>query len=463
MKVCVVSCACLVASLLLQQDVDASPRRVTSATTLRKKPGEKEPAVAELAVGTVVEVLGEQGRWLRVRFGKAEGFITRTTVSEPDPPVPAAREGAGAGGEGKSSSRGWSAARRRAEGGGEGASLLAEVASATAVLRAEPSDRSASVAELARGAHLAVLDATDVPGWANVRDDQGRTGWIARAALVNSVASVVESTGESAARSASSADGHDDAAPRGGYVRRARPPLLLRADLGLGYRAVAMELSSNASGGLSNYLVDADAAALTLNADAELRVSARLFAAADARLQVSSSSPGIEYPGPTSAPGKIPFRTFAAVANVRAGVRAQSGLALAVRVGARYDAFLPEDVENVGMLPRERLAGATVGLHAELVPARSRFGAALRFDALLLGGRQQTPGLEDGASSTARAFWGGLTLRYELSSHLAMFVGYDFERATTRWSGTSVRQAGVTGTRREDTAQLAQLGVTAAL
>ena len=185
--------------------------------------------------------------------------------------------------------------------------------------------------------------------------------------------------------------------------------------------------------------------------------------AADARLQLSASSPGIEYPGPTSTSGEIPFRTAAVDAGARVGVRARQLLALAVRGGAHYDAFLPQDVDNVGTLPRERLLGVTAGARLELVPPASRFSATLRFDALAWGKRAQTVGLEDGSGSTAHAFWGGLTLRYVLSRHLAAFVGYDFERATTRWSGMSVRQRGVTGTRREDTAQLAQLGVTAEL
>ncbi len=46
---------------------------------------------------------------------------------------------------------------------------------------------------------------------------------------------------------------------------------------------------------------------------------------------------------------------------------------------------------------------------------------------------------------------------------IAVFGGYDFSRASTEWSGMSVRQPGVTRTRRVDTAQLVQLGISTAL
>jgi hypothetical protein len=54
-------------------------------------------------------------------------------------------------------------------------------------------------------------------------------------------------------------------------------------------------------------------------------------------------------------------------------------------------------------------------------------------------------------------------MRYALWHRIAVFGGYDFSRASTEWSGMSVRQPGVTRTRRVDTAQLVQLGISTAL
>jgi hypothetical protein len=136
---------------------------------------------------------------------------------------------------------------------------------------------------------------------------------------------------------------------------------------------------------------------------------------------------------------------------------------LALRGGVHYDAFLAANVDNAGMLPRERLLGATLGARVDIAPDRSRVAIPARFDALVVGGRAQTSGLEDGSASTARALWGGATMRYALSQRFAVFGGYDFGRASTEWTGMSVRQPGATRTRRVDTAQLVQLGISTSL
>jgi hypothetical protein len=114
------------------------------------------------------------------------------------------------------------------------------------------------------------------------------------------------------------------------------------------------------------------------------------------------------------------------------------------------------------MLPRERLLGATIGARIEIVPPRSRIAVTARFDVLAIGSRAQTPGLEDGQSSTAHALWGGLSVRYTLG-WLSPFVALDFGRATTTWTGMSVREPGVTNAQRVDSTQLVQLGISAEL
>ena len=337
----------------------ADPRHTTEAVTLRKKPGEKEAVVAKVPANTSVTVLGEEGRWLRVRAGGNEGYVMRTSVSD-DSPAP---------------------------------------------------------------------DAS--PKWgANPPPVLGK-----QAEAVAGTADVTAAT----------------------YTRPAPRHLELRGELGLGYRSLGMDLTSNAEGGLTNYLVDADAAAVGFDGTGTLRLAGSVFAGFDARAQISMSSPGIDYPGPTAAAGKIPFDTFALDVGARAGVRVRD-VDLALRAGGHYDAFLPKSVDNAGMLPRERLLGLAVGARADFAPVHSRFGASARFDILALGSRAQTPGLEDGTSSTAHALWGGLTVRYALG-RLAPFAGYDFGRATTSWTGASVREPGVTNAHRTDTTQLLQLGI----
>jgi Bacterial SH3 domain len=354
----------------------ADPRRTLEDVTLRKKPGEKEAAVARVSANTPVTVLAVEGRWLLVRVNNASGYLTRTTVSEPDA---VAAEPAGR----------WSASRR-----GDG-----------------KLDGKLGAGAVGAGLQNQPLEP-------------------ARAALA-------------------------PRAPSG--------TLAMRADLGIGFRALGMTLSSNAEGGLTNYVLDADAAAATLDVDVAIRLAGRVFVAADARAAASASSPGIDYPGPTAPAGKIPFRTLASDAGVRIGLRAHHMFDLAVRAGGHYDAFVSASVKNAGKLPRESLAGATLGGRADIAPEGSRFTVTARFDVLVLGARTQTPGLEDGTASTSRALWGGLTMRYALGSHVAVFGGYDFGRASTAWSGMSVRQPGATRTQRVDTTQLVQLGISTAL
>ena len=340
--------------------------------------------------------------------------------------------------------------------------LFIDVVTDRAALRAEPRPDAAEVAGLARGTRLTVVDAASDPAWIHARDAAGHDGWIGRAQIDNGASSVVV-TGVDLVELRGIETARDD--------RGAPPPpaarLALRADLGIGFRALGMDLTSNAEGGLTNYVVDAGAVAATLDGDAALRLGGALFAGADLRVSASDSSPGIDYPGPTAPAGKIPFHTFATDAGARIGARLRRVFDVALRAGVHYDAFLTRSVANAGMLPRERLLGATLGARVDIAPERSRFAVTARFDALVIGGRAQTDGLQDGTSSSAHALWGGLTMRYALGHtlghRLAVFGGYDFGRATTRWSGMSVRQPGVTRTSRVDTAQLVQLGVSAEL
>jgi hypothetical protein len=362
---------CVLVLVSVASLADAEPRRTTEAVVLRKKPGEKEPVVAKIPANTEVKVLAEQGRWLKVRVNGVEGYLTRTTVTDPEAPE-LAPTGA------------WSA----------------EMTSPTALLGSAPNPDASKIGEVAAEAS---------------------------------------------------------------FTRAAPPTIAIRAELGLGYRALGMDLTSNAEGGLTNYLVDADAVAVVLDVDATMRLSGRAFVAADLRTSFSDSSPGIDYPGPTAPPGKIPFTTVATDLGVRAGIRLKDAFDLALRAGGHYDAFLTQTVDNAGMLPRERLLGVTLGVRADIAPPHTRFGATARFDVLAVGSRAQTPGLEDGQGSTAHALWGGLTLRYFASRHASPFVAYELGRATTAWTGMSVREPAVTNAHRVDTAQVIQIGISAEL
>ena len=420
------------------------PHKTTETVVVRKKPGEKQAAAGTLAPDTIVVVEGERGRWLRVRAGALLGYLPRTAITgvevatdttalatQPAPPSEPARK--------------W----RKPE--LAGSALAIEATSATS-LRSEAAPEAAVIAEIARGARLVVIDASGTGGFVRVRDGAGREGWVARAHVGNGAASAA--LGATAGAPSTTVSAAARPAPSPLPSRR----LAVRIGAGVGYRVLGMDFTSNGSGGLANYVATADASAADLDLDIALH-RARIVIGFDAQVGVSRSSPGLDYPGPTGPPGDIAFSTVDIDAGLRVGVRARSMFVLCARIGAHYDAFVTRDIENAGMLPRERLLGSTLGARVEVAPPGSPVSATLHVDALLLGDRRQTPGLEDGASSTARAVWAGVTARYALARRLSLQATYDFGRSTTEWSGMSVRDPGVTSARRVDSTQLVQLGL----
>jgi uncharacterized protein YgiM (DUF1202 family) len=446
-------------------------RKTLDKVIVRKRPGERQAAIATLPAGTEVHIEGEEGRWLRVRAGRVSGYLARTTVSDPAvPPAPDAPPGGGTAGSISDASgpggpgepgprtRTWGGARRPDPTEAPVTELFVEVIAEAAELRAEARPDAERVGQVPRGARLAVLEVDEAAGWVRARDGAGRAGWIARAVVGNSTAAAAAAPGAAP----------DPAEPRAVRAAAALDPratrrLALRADAGIGYRTFAMDFRSNGGGGLANYLVDSGAGAADLDVELALRPSPRWRVAVDGRLQLSRLGPGLDYPGPSAPPGKIAFSTFGADAGVRAGRRLGPAFEVWLRAGGHYDAFVATDVENAGRLPRERLLGATAGARVDVAPPESRITASLWADALVVGSRRQTPGLEDGTDSSVRAAWAGATLRFRIGAHVSILGAYDFGRVSTRWSGMSVRQPGATGARRNDGSQLVQIGLGAEL
>ncbi len=433
--------------------------KTTIAVTLRDKAGEHAAKVADLPVGTEVVVVAEDGRWLRVRAAGHVGYLTRTTIASDAPPpapvldtLPTTEPAADADAPTPDPSKRWGADRLAAS--REGSGLFVGVTSPTAVVLAEPATGAAPVFQAPRGTRLIAIETRGT--WIHVRDDAGHDGWIARAAVDNSTASVALDDKPAATLVTT------EATPERTPLRIERR-LAITAGAALGYRSVGMDFTSNGSVGLSNYLVSADAAAVDVDVDVAMRVTSKLIAGGDVRFQGGTSSgSGIEYTGPSRAGGDIPFKTLAIDAGARVGT--QLGVfEVAARGGVHYDAFLADEVANAARLPRESLVGATAGARVGIAPPRSRVTVGLRFDMLVLGSRSQTSGLEDGTSSDAGALWAGATIRIALGRHLSLLSAYDFGRATTTWSGMSVRFADVTEAKRVDSTQTVQVGIAAEL
>ena len=164
------------------------------------------------------------GRWLKVRANGLVGYVTRTTISGSDPAPAAAATGGS-----------WSAARD-----GNTTELFVEVVAPSALLRA-PSRGAPKLVDVEPHAKLAVVDAASMPGWIRARDEGGRDGWIARAAVDNGAASETVDVGT--LREVTIAN------PERAYTRPPRAGVALRLDAAVAYHSLAMTMTANQTGG----------------------------------------------------------------------------------------------------------------------------------------------------------------------------------------------------------------------
>ncbi|MBL8619639.1 MAG: hypothetical protein JNK64_00015 [Myxococcales bacterium] len=405
--------------MLAVDSVRADTRTSLVEITLRKLPGENQDAVATYATGVTVEVLEIKGRWIKIKIDKSVGWVPRTKLSEPA-----------------------AAAAAPADAGPRSHRLGVQVRQPDAAIRARPEAGAPVVAPVAPGAALTVL-AGDTPGWLHVDDGHGHAGWIAAAAVADVGAGAPVVDAPPPARPA--------AAPR------ARGAWTLRGTAAIGYRSIDQRFTSNATGGLANYAISADASAAEVGVAALPRLG-KLRLGVDAAARFTSSDPGIDYPGPTLAPGEIPFTMFEARGTARVGYRL-GPVTPQLRLGGFYGAFLADEVANAGRLPREALWAATAGLGVEVAPPRAKVTIEARGDVALVGARAQTDGLADGMSSSVGAQWFELRLAYAVAPHVAVVAGFTYERYATDWAGASERWAGVTEAHRLDHAQLVSFGI----
>lgn len=410
----------LLGAVLAVNSVSADTRTSLVEITLRKLPGENQDAVATYATGVTVEVLEIKGRWIKIKIDKSVGWVPRTKLSEP---------------------AGTTAAPDAA--GPRSHRLGVQVRQPDAVIRARPETAAPTVAPVASGAALTVLDGA-APGWLHVDDGHGHAGWIAAAAVAD-------------AGAAAPVDVRPPPDAGASTHARSRARWTLRGTAQLGYRSIDQRFTSNATGGLANYAVSADASAAEIGLAALPRLGA-LRLGVDAAARFTTSSPGIDYPGPTLAPGAIPFTMFEARGTARIGY-ALGPITPQLRLGGCYGAFLADEVANAGRLPREALWAATVGLGVEVAPPRAKVTVDARAELAVVGVRQQTDGLADGMTSSAGAQWLELRLSYAVAAHVAVVAGFTYERYTTDWSGASERWAGVTDAHRLDHAQMVSFGI----
>jgi opacity protein-like surface antigen len=426
--------------------VHAEILRTRRDTTLRARPGESQRAVARLQADQEVEVITRAGRWLRVRSGERVGWLTRTNVREQTPEQRAPRQ---------TRAESWRrdqpepAIRRERK-----KLITVRVTNGTQETFRAPSG-TARVAFRARSTDLlTVVGDNQDRTWLLVENEHGHVGWLP--AMITTQVAVTQATRDR--RSALLATALADSTPA------VDTPVALvsrHARAAIGYRVTATRFTSNGSAELANYRISAQAMTATLGGSLPLTASSsRFLASVEGEYRMSYSSPGIHYQDGAGQLDAVAFSMHEARAGGQLGVRLTDSALLAGRVGYHYGVFLVDTLDNRAGLANESLHGLTLGGRAHLAPGkRSSYAIRAGFDVLAGASRGQSAGLEDGAGSTASAWWGHLGMDYALTAGLVLNAHYAYERAGTEWTGQSSRQADVTEASRTDQSHLVYLGL----
>lgn len=490
----------------------ASAERVktTQSTKVMKRPGEEEVVVTRVPKGRTLTVIAHEGRWMKVRVNGRTGWIARSTVSaEAREEIPRnTRRHPFV--DGRSTRRGWSGEAPDdrvgedavdtdsddadsddgdsdedrpapkphkkpkkvhhaapaadddedsddadsddgdADSDDESASddcdgddcdedaapakpapVIVQVAVAKTKLRAKPSKKAKGGTRVKRGAALTVID--EQKDWMLVENNDGDQGWIKKSEI----------------------------------VQPGRPARQITLDARVGFERMSQLFASDGTGTLGSYAIAAMSGNASVRADYVQKKGPKYLIGAEARLDIGKSTPGIRYQTDTQAVD-IPYTTYDVDARALAGYdfHNKMGAAAFARLGYHYGMFQVANVgdftKNLAHLPSETLAGFEVGVGADLPKLTDKLGASINADYLLMGKRAQTKGLEDGAVSTAKGAWAGLTLAYQWKKDTTLSAAYNYEYAKTVWTGAapaSMRGTNSTTAARKDTSHALFVGL----
>ena len=244
-------------------------------------------------------------------------------------------------------------------------------------------------------------------------------------------------------------------------AKKTPPAPRFAAAAALGVRTVNSSFTSDGAMELGSYRLSARSYSAGFAFEAVAYRSGQLSGVLDARYQGSVGSPGVQFATGEAGTGFVPFTTHDIDAGGRVGwsfgwVRASG------RIGYHTDILHVEKVDNVGKMPSEILRGTTIGAAIEAPFHGAGWSGRAAFDTLVGGKRKQTVGLEDGAPGAAKASWVTLAVGYALSKALSAELGYRRATWSSRWSGTSAREADITSAARSDKAQQFTVGLSQA-
>ena len=279
-------------------------------------------------------------------------------------------------------------------------------------LRKEPSDDAPKAMVAHDGDEMKVIKKKG--DWLLVEID-GEKGWVESARVKS-----LESDGE-----------EDEMVGRqgGGYMLSA----------GLGFVSMTQDFSSDANVFLSKYRIASAAGAVAV-AGVYSYITGIWEFAGDMNYRFTAATPGIEVTTMGGQREDLSVIEHSIDAGGRLGYRSGDGMrtGLYTRFGYHLDS-LQIDQSKLAPLPSENIAGFTIGGGLDLPALSEHFSAALHFDFMFTGARDQTVGLRDGRDTGTQGILMGAALGYRFGDAWAMTGGYNMSYMTTTFAGPSER------------------------
>ncbi len=400
------------------------PVRARDEIPLRARSGEAAPALARIGRGAELQVIGERGRWLRVRHGTRVGWVTRSQVEARTPaePRPRARRS------------GFSGKRRE-----DALKVKIEIDRVRGF--DDPRTKASCTLDLAKG-DVVIPIGRGHNGWILVETTEGDRGWIPASVVGDAARFLGEPRLAPAEVAAAAAAVPDDEQPPAPRAARSTAPSPSPSRFAASLVATA--------GGETFALRQPDAMAIAsgplvaVAAAARVRVASRLWLGLAGNAGLSTGD--LTYYDTTAQ--SQPMATRGAELDASAELGWGGAWSIAARGGYHHAELEVESERLEPMLAGERIRGATVGLGGT-APLGRRIAVAAAIDVMPAG--EHAPAEAGAAAATSvRGAWARGLLTVRLPAHLVAALAY---------RGGAVEAALPDGTTRSDRSHAVTAGV----
>jgi uncharacterized protein YgiM (DUF1202 family) len=382
---------------------------------LHRRPGEAAPVVGHADEGDELEVLGNQGRWLRVRNGKQVGWVARTQVAESKPADP----------------------RNRTERSGFSGKHVDDAVKVTVVIDKvrgfdDPRRKDKHVLDLVRGEVVTVIG-RGYDGWLLVQQDDDTVGWIPESTVTdagkfasNPRSAPAELAKAKAANadvaSAKTEDGKAEVTKAAAPTSPQRATPWLTGALLASGGAQSFKMAQSGQGDPSA-LATGPIAIIAARAQASVRGSIWVGVSTDVELGTADMT----YYGDASAAPVPSASTHEMVIDGHAEVGWGSLPYIAARGGVHYETISVNSDRDEAMMIGGRVGGPTAGIAGALRIPLGQLWLSGAVD-VMPAGAQRMARLPAGTlhATTVKGVWAHTTLAMPLPMHLMVALSYRF-------------------------------------